>query len=152
MNTLPPTSPDHYLTGQAALNIPTENGDFADWHFTEVFLSGHRRFAIAGKNISDTSAIFGDYGVREVSHLLRQYGMVIPEGEHVYAANPVRAILDLVLSAITKGKIPSHLTLDDTLDTEESRHEFQSKTQLIRQRIADKITISLLDQWEQQQH
>ena len=115
-------------------------------------MSGSGRFAIAGKNISDTSAIFGDYGVREVSHLLRQYGVMLPEGQSVYAANPVRAVLDLVLSAITKGKIPNHLTLDDTLDTEELRREFQSKTQLIRQRIADKITLSLLDQWEQLQH
>lgn len=152
MNTLPTTSPDHYLTGQAALNIPTEDGDFADWHFTEVFLSGNGRFAVAGKSLPDTSAIFGSYGVREVSQLLRQYGVMVPEGQSVYAASPVRAVLDLVLSAITKGKVPSHLTLDDTLDTEESRREFQSKTQLIRQRIADKITLSLLDQWEQQQH
>lgn len=152
MNTLPPTSIDHYLTGQAALNIPNDNGDFADWHFTEVFLSGHGRFAVAGENIIDTSSIFGRYGVREVSDLLRQYGVVVPEGQPVYAANSVRAVLDLLLSAITKGKIPNYLTLDDTLDTEELRFEFQSKTQLIRKHIADKIILSLLDQWEQQQN
>jgi hypothetical protein len=54
---IPETTETEYLTGITALNIPTEEGDFSDWHFIDTFLRGKVRFRIAGKNIADTILI-----------------------------------------------------------------------------------------------
>ena len=151
MNTLPVTSRDHYLTGQAALNIPMEDGRFADWHFSEVFLSGRGRFQVAGENFPDTTHLLGFYGIRECSEVLRRHGLSLPASERVFAANPVRAALDLVLSAVSNGKVPLHVTLDDTLDDGAMRQDFDAQLQSLKRRMADRAALSLLEQWEQQQ-
>lgn len=152
MNTLPSTSRTHYLTGQAALNVPGDDDSLADWHFNEVFLSGRGRFPIAGRDFPDTSNLLGTYGIRECAQVLRRYGLAIEQNKKVYAANHVRAALDLVVAAISKGQVPHHVTIDDTLDTEEGARDFGEQIGLLKQRITDRITLSLLEQWESQQH
>ena len=152
MTQFPSTSQEHYLTGQAALNIPNEDGSFADWHFTEVFLSGRGRFPIAGENFPDTTELLGSYGIRECAGVLRRFGLVLGEGEKVYAANHVRAVLDLVVKTLSKGRIPEHVTIEDILDTPEGRRELQEQLHRLKERITDRVTLSLLEQWEQQQH
>jgi hypothetical protein len=152
MNHFPITSPTHYLTGQAALNVPSDDGDFADWHFTEVFLSGRGKLPIAGQDFPDTSYLLGSYGVRECASVLRRYGLAIESQQKVYAANHVRAALDLVVAGISKGKVPSHITLDDTIDTKEGLAAFGEQISVLKQRITDHATLSLLEQWEAQQH
>jgi hypothetical protein len=151
MNQLPVTSEEHYLTGQAALNVPYEDNTFADWHFDEVFLSGRGRFPVAGRDFPDTSPLLGTYGIRECASVLRRYGVQLGENEKVYAANHVRAVLDLVVSTLSKGKIPVHVTVGDTLDSEESLREFRAQVRLLKERVTDRVTLSLLAQWEQQQ-
>jgi len=129
---LPATSQQHYLTGQAALNVPYEDNTFADWHFDEVFLSGRGRFRVAGQDFPDTSHLLGAYGIRECGGVLRRYGVKLGEGEKVYAANHVRAVLDLVVSTLSKGKIPAHVTVADTLDSEESLKDFREQLDLLK--------------------
>lgn len=148
---LPATSPEHYLTGQAALNVPSDDGDFADWHFTEVFLSGRGRFVVAGENFIDTTPLLGTYGIRECADVLREHGLQIPEHEKVYAANHVRAVLDLVLSALEKGQVPSHITVDDTLDSEASRRDLSEQIERLKMRMTDRTALTLFEQWEKQQ-
>ena len=150
----PVTSSHHYLTGQAALNVPSEDGHFADWHFMEVFLSGRGKLAIAGQDFPDTSHLLGSYGVRECAAVLRRYGLAIDAAQEVYAANHVRAALDLVIAGIFKGQVPSHITLDDTLDAAEDLIAFDEQISILKQRITDRfpLTLALLEQWEAQQH
>lgn len=148
---LPTTSPEHYLTGQAALNVPSDDGDFADWHFTATFLSGRGRFAIAGKNFLDTTNLLGNYGISERAEVLRKHGVPIPENEKVYAANHVRAVLDLVLSALAKGQVPSHITVADTIDSETGRKDLAEQTERLKTQITDRTILSLFEQWEHQQ-
>jgi len=152
MNHIPSTSPEHYLTGQAALNVPYDDNTFADWHFDEVFLSGRGRFRVAGQDFPDTSQFLGSYGVRECSAVLRRYGVKLDDGEKVYAANHVRAVLDMVVSALSKGKVPAHVTVDDTLDSPESLRDFHEQLGALKKRITDSVTLSLLHRWEQQQN
>lgn len=152
MNLLPATTPAHYLTGQAALNVPGDNDQFADWHFAEVFLSGRGRFPVAGVDALDTSDLLGSYGIRECAQVLRRYGLAIDPQHKVYAANHVRAALDLILASITKGYVPSHITLDDTLDDEDSLRDFRLQMDGLKLRISSPTTLSLLAQWEAQQH
>lgn len=152
MNSLPATSKEHYLTGQAALNVPYEDNTFADWHFDEVFLSGHGRFPVAGRDFPDTSNLLGQYGIRECAGVLRRYGLKLGKNEKVYAANHVRAVLDLVVSTLSKGQVPVHVTVSDILDSDESLRDFREQIHLLKERITDRVTLSLLAQWEQQQN
>jgi hypothetical protein len=152
MHHIPATSETQYLTGRAALNVPYEDNTFADWHFDEVFLSGRGRFRIAGRDLPDTSSLLGTYGIRECSAVLKRYGVALEPHEKVYAANHVRALLDLVVSSILKGKSPSHVTVNDTLDTEQSLHDFRLQVAALKTKITDSVTLSLLTTWEQQQH
>lgn len=152
MSPFPITSQAHYLTGQAALNVPSEAGDFADWHFTEVFLSGRGKLPIAGQDFPDTSPWLGSYGVRECAQVLRRYGLSIAANQQVFAANHVRAALDLVIAAISKGQLPSHITLDDTLDSAHERQDFDEQLRFLKQRLTDPTALALLAQWEAQQH
>lgn len=154
MSVFPNTSQKNYLTGQAALNVPREDGHFADWHFTEVFLSGHGKLPIAGQDFPDTSHLLGSYGVRECAGVLRRYGLALKAEQKVYAANHVRAALDLVIAGIFKGQVPSHITLDDTLDEAEDLIAFNEQINILKQHITDRFPFSLpfLEQWQAQQH
>ena len=149
MNYLPPTSAKNYITGRAALNIPYEDYTFADWHFTEVFLSGRGKFRVAGREAPDTSNFFGDYGIRECSAVLRRCGVAIHDGQEVYAANHVRAILDMVIFSIQGGRIPLHVTVEDILDDERTLHDLNEQLALLKKRITDNAMLSLLEQWIQ---
>ena len=62
-----------------------------------------------------------------------------------------RAALDLVLSAVSNGKVPLHVTLEDTLDDGAMRLDFDAQLQSLKRRMADRAALSLLEQWEQQQ-
>jgi hypothetical protein len=151
MNPLPDTSETHYLTGSAALNIPNPDGSFADWHFTETFLSGRRSCWVAGREAPDTTHLLGSYGIRECSEVLRRFGVPIPVGQSVFAANHVRATLDMIVASLAKGRIPHHVTIDDMLDTEPVRREFDEQLALLKTRIQDAGALALLAAWEAEQ-
>jgi hypothetical protein len=152
MNTLPHTSERNYITGKAALNVPNEDGSFADWHFDEVFLSGRGKIRIAGKDAPETVNLLGNYGIRECSGVLRRFGVSVQTDEKVYAANHIRALLDMVLTSLAKNRIPEHVTIEDMLDTTEEREELRTQVNQLKQKITDQVTLSLLTQWEQKQH
>ena len=151
MNTLPDTSETAYITGATALNIPTEEGDFSDWHFTETFLREKSRLRIAGQNSADTTLILGNYGIRECGNLLRRYGMNIPEGKKVYSADFVRALLDLVYTNILENRIPEHLRVDEVLDDESQQAIFFKKLQELKAHVQNKVHLNLIRQWESKQ-
>lgn len=152
MNTLPDTSETAYLTGMTALNIPTEDGDFSDWHFMATFLQGKGRLRIAGKDSADTTPILGSYGIRECSDLLRRYGVNIPQDQKVYSADFVRALLDLVYTNILENQAPpTHLRVDDFLDDELLQIAFFKKLQELKTHIQNQVHRNLISQWESKQ-
>ena len=152
MNILPHTSAKNYITGKAALNVPNEDGSFADWHFDEVFLSGRGKIRIAGKDAPETENFLGNYGIRECSDVLRRFGVSVQTDEKVYVANHIRALLDMVLTSLAKNRIPEHVTIGDMLDTQEELEELRTQVNQLRRKITDQVTLSLLTQWEQKQH
>ena len=151
MNTIPETSETAYITGATALNIPTEDGDFSDWHFTETFLRGKARLRIAGQDSADTTKILGNYGIRECSNLLRRYGVNIPEKQKVYSADFVRALLDLVYTNILENRIPEHLQVEDVLDNESQQEIFFKKLQELKTHVKNQVQLNLMNQWETKQ-
>jgi hypothetical protein len=145
---LPPTSLEHYITGRAALNVPDADGSFADWHFSETFLSGRGKIRVAGKNAPATTDLLGSYGIRECSDVLRRFGAGVQLGEKIYVASPIRALLDMVLASLAKHRMPEHVRIDDMLDSAADQEEFWSQVQALKLKLAGKDTLSLLNQWE----
>jgi hypothetical protein len=151
MSSLPHTSETHYITGKAALNVPNDDGTFADWHFDEVFLSGRGKIRVAGADAPETSDLLGNYGIRECSGVLRRFGVPVQPGEKVYAANHIRAILDMALSSIAKRRLPEHVNVQDMLDSPQEIGELRAQVQRLKVKITDQLALSLLSKWEQQQ-
>ena len=149
MNTIPQTSEKNYITGKAALNVPYEDGTFADWHFDAVFLSGRGKIRVAGQDAPDTIKLLGNYGIRECSAVLKRFGVSLQAGEKVYVANHIRAFLDMVLASVIKKRLPEHVTIEDMIDSPQERRELQAQITALKERITDPVTLSLLQQWEQ---
>ena len=123
----PETSPRRYVTGMAALNIPSPENTGGDWHFRGTFRSTSfpNNTSLAGEGLDwNTNALFGNYGIHECSDSLRCRGISLPEGTRVYSANHYRAILDMLARSVSKGQVHRHLTISDWLDTDEHRKTF----------------------------
>jgi hypothetical protein len=144
----PQTSPEHYITGKAALNVPNEDGTFADWHFDEVFLSGRGKIRIAGQDAPETTNWFGDYGIRECGDVLRRFGVAIDPTAQVYSATHVRAILDMLISSLCQHRLPLHVSVEDLLDSTKDVAQLKGQLQNLKTKLTDKTSLLLLEQWE----
>ena len=124
MKEIPATTPRRYLTGASALNIPAPERTSGDWHFQNAFFLSPRPLQLAGDGpgtLVDTNDLFGGYGVHECSEVLKGFGLVLPEGMPVYAANHYRAILDLLISTAKAGQPADYLSNpEEWLDTQEN--------------------------------
>jgi excisionase family DNA binding protein len=120
---IPETTLQRYLSGMAALNLPSEKGT-GDWHLIETFLKPKRkrsRLFIAGVGCEgDTTPLLGDRGIFECSSLLDRLKIPHPPGP-AYAADHARAIADLVLVAILEGGSPDFVRLDDWMPGDDDK-------------------------------
>lgn len=150
MKTIPTTSPARYITGFDALNIPSDDGGCADWHFGASFLDSNRSARVTGVNYPDTSAAFGPYGVRECGAALRAAGRPDVAGQ-VWAADHVRAVLDLVYrSAVIEGVRPDHVRAGDLLDNPNDLRSLAAKLAELKASVSDRAR-NLIEEWESKQ-
>lgn len=132
---LPTTSPQHYLTGMTAVNIPSPDGT-GDWHFRAAFFGypdSPPRYTVAGVNCIDTTDLFGNAGIYDCKSALLRYGVfgkdnaiqvVEPVGP-VYAADHYRASADLLINRLKRGAPFVELySIDDWLSTKEEKTRF----------------------------
>ncbi|ANF24897.1 hypothetical protein MT1_0358 [Pseudomonas sp. MT-1] len=114
---IPQTTRNRYLSGIAALNLPSAAGT-GDWHFLQTFFVQRSRRStgfICGLGCEiDTTAFLGDVGVFECSKLLKSLDIEFV-GDAAYSANHTRAVADLVIAAIRIGRNVDHLCIDDWL-------------------------------------
>lgn len=108
--------PHFYLSGATALSLPQKGGGPpALWYSSS--LSDPRSWRIAGKNLSDTTALLGVMGLWDASEILRGYGIDRPL---IWAASPERATFDLLFHYCeVKRKIVPNIQasdLDDVVD------------------------------------
>ncbi len=134
------------------LNIPMADGKSADWHFTSVWFSERGKFRVAGKDTADSIPIFGDYGIRECGQILRDHGVPLNADDVVYAADFVRAILDLLYDNIVQGYVPLHLSLDEFLDDPKDQDQFWQQYQKLKSFCSDSKQRQLLEAWEKTAH
>lgn len=145
------TSHKHYLTGMTALNIPTEDGKVADWHFVDAILNKNKRLKVAGVNTVDTNDIFGSYGIRECSSVLKNRGLPLANETKVYSADFVRAILDMLYDNLEKNHTPKHIEIDELLEDHADRVEFLRQYKTLKSNITDHTKLDLLLEWENEQ-
>jgi len=144
LSILPATSKKHYLTGVTALNIPSPDGTSGDWHFHETFYGRGEikpKFMLAGEGEElNTNFILQDFGIYECSGTLRHLGVAVDN--KVYAANHHRAILDMLYRSVKLlRKSPTHIKIDDWLDTEEQK-------KLLLNKIKDLEPYMEKDEWQ----
>ena len=97
---IPVTTPTHYVSYEAALNLRLPGEQTGDWHGDVPFITtvdNPSTIPLAGPGeLSDTTPSLGAKGVRNMAHILE--GEYIPEGcGAVWVANHYRAIADYVL-------------------------------------------------------
>lgn len=123
---IPETSPERYVSFQHALNLRFPDEDTGDWHFETAFFDeegAERRTApLAGRDgLIDTMPALGDMGVREMTAVLKRQ-RIINSDAPVWVANHYRAIADLAMLHLAKGKSPTIANvraINAWLDTEE---------------------------------
>ena len=128
--------------------MPNEDGSFADWRFTETFLSERGKIRVAGVDTMPTTPMLGDYGIRECSDTLRRFGLAIPPTNSVYAGSHIRAILNMVLFSLEKNRFPSHVSVHDLIDSDVEISEIKNQIQQLKQKISDTTALALLTKWE----
>lgn len=140
---IPETSRSRYLSGMAALNLPSPKGT-GDWHLVETFLQPRQqrsRTFLAGVGCEiDTTPYLADLGVYECSAIMDELQIPHPQGA-VYAASHARAIADLVLAAVLSDGSPDFVQLDDWMPRDNDKIE-----------VFDLISIALAKLNAEQQH
>jgi hypothetical protein len=147
---LPPTTKEYYLTGMTAMNIPNPEEDTGDWHFQAAFFGWKDRkskiFVAGIAGAYDTNDILKDFGIQECHEKLRGMGVPIPESQPVYAANHYRAMLDMLLDCVKKGKYPYHLDIDEWFNTEKQQNFVLSMARNFESHLP-KDEWEILDKW-----
>jgi hypothetical protein len=133
---IPLTTPMHYLTGMTALNIPDPESKGGDWHFHEAFYGRGElppKIFMAGEGEEwNTNAVLSDFGIYECSEALRSSGLKIPKGQRVYAANHLRAIIDLLYDCIKSKSYPYHLEIEQWVYSQDEKKELMRVIQQIK--------------------
>jgi hypothetical protein len=117
---IPQTTPKRYLSGIAALNIPSDDGT-GDWHLHNTLKNEKTNppvFLLVGEGCQyNSNQLFGNLGIFECSDILEKFGVPHPEGE-VWAADHYRATADMVLFYAQQGKSFDHLPINDWFNTD----------------------------------
>lgn len=122
---IPPTDPEHYITGLYALNVQAPEGTSGDWHDVFHWQEGYDippRVTLGGSTEIDTTPIYGGWGVYEGKDRLLAMGLAVPsQAREIYLANHTRAILDLLYRSLNRWGRVLNLTgaATDWLDTYE---------------------------------
>jgi hypothetical protein len=142
-------SETRYISGMAALNLPTPEGTSGDWHFLNLFFREDRarirRIFVAGEGEKiNTNHIFGSYGIYRCEESLKKRGLFSEGRPH--AANHFRAILDLLYQSVNEGDYPRHLqgSSEDYLDTNEEKTLLFDKTMIMLPHLGIKQQSTLL--------
>ena len=123
---IPPTTPRRYISFNRALNLREPGEDTGDWHFKVMFFCAAdeppKVASLAGEGMRiDTTPSLGELGIRDMSDELARKQVRAMSGP-VYVANHYRAVADLALVEIMKGRIPMTVTarvINQWFDTED---------------------------------
>lgn len=94
----------HYITGKAAINFPHAGSATGGWHFLSYFDrdSGVAKVSLAGIHYPDTTDLFGDAGICDVTDQLAKLGWA-SEGKRLFMADHYRAASDMIVKWALSG-------------------------------------------------
>ena len=105
-----------YITGIHALNLPCKLDTVGDWHQSAIQWN-HPQIR------ESTESVFGDYGIEPGHHIPEH------EGTYYYAADTIRALLDMLDSGdFTNAQGMNHAFIDNS----DYDNEVFSKVLLLR--------------------
>lgn len=141
------TSAKFYLSGLAALNLPSHSGS-GDWHFQSVFSeNGYTRGFYAGIGAEiNTNSLYESNGIEECSQALKNLGIEF-DGDEAYAATHPRAIADLLADTLHRGRQANFIVLDDWLNESQDL----LKLNLLLDKLSNNLTaaqLRLLECWK----
>ncbi len=124
---IPYTTKRRYLTGLAALNLPSHEGT-GDWHFIETFKGAYGRspgpFFVAGENYADTYPVFGSEGVEDQTKSLEEVGVIYKT--KLFAANHYRAMADMIFQRLNDGNGIDSYIVDDWFPEKKNKRKLAS--------------------------
>ncbi|KXJ54118.1 MAG: hypothetical protein AXW15_08670 [Neptuniibacter sp. Phe_28] len=124
---IPYTTKRRYLTGLAALNLPSNEGT-GDWHFIETFKGSHGRnpgpFFVAGDNYADTYSVFGSEGIEDQTKSLEEAGVI--SNTKLFAANHYRAMADMIFQRLHDGNGIDSYVVDDWFPEKKNKRKLAS--------------------------
>ena len=135
---IPPTTPEHYITGLYALNLAAPEGTSGDWHDVFHWQEGTeqpRQVTLSGTGDIDTSPIDGGLGIYEGRDRLAAQGLDIPTSmQQVYIANHSRTILDLLYRSLNRWGRILNLTgaTTDRLDTRQQGEQVLEQATMLK--------------------
>lgn len=123
---IPKTTPPRYISFNRALNLRKPGEETGDWHFKVMFFCAadepQKVANLAGEGTDiDTTPTLGARGIRDMANELACKN-VQPLSGPVYVANHYRAISDLAMSDLSRGRVPMSVTarsINQWFDTEE---------------------------------
>lgn len=138
---IPITTKRRYLTGKAALNIPSREGT-GDWHFFETFQGSHGRqggpFFVAKEGSFDTYKWLGNYGIEDKAKEISQAGVKAPK--YVFAANHYRAMVDMIYQRLQDGLGLDSYSIEDWFPSEEHKTKLKEVLEKILPALSSEQT------------
>lgn len=114
---IPMTTRQCYISLHEALNLRLPGESTGDWHFLSTFYSPanqppvEARRAGVGQGV-DTTPSLGSLGVRDMSAILVEKGILTCRNGPVWVANHARAIADCAMLALRSAHQPHAVTVD----------------------------------------
>jgi hypothetical protein len=143
-------TPQHYISGQKALNIYDLKYNTGDWHTVEAWhpQANILHFSLMGEGEKyNTNPYLADRGIIDVTAVLKSMGN--PEfAPVVYAASHARAIADMIICNALDGKLKS-VTLqdfDDWMSTQEDKERVYALLRIAINNLPKSAAI-LVKQW-----
>lgn len=142
---LPHTTPNHYITGMTALNIPSPEDRQGDRHFHESFYgrNGQKpRIFVAGEGEAwNTNTVLANFGIYECSATLRKLGLKVPHHQKVYTADHCRAILDMLYRLVKEHASLYHLEIDEWIDSSQEKKRLINAIKILKSSLTQ-------DEWK----
>lgn len=83
--------------------------------------------------------------IHECSAILRRLGLSIPQGQRVYAANHIRAIIDMFYRCVKRKSYPYHLEVSHWLTSNQEKEQLITIIRRLQPYLEE-------DEWQIVQH
>ncbi|CRM19634.1 hypothetical protein [Pseudomonas sp. 35 E 8] len=138
----------HYITGKAAINFPHAGSATGGWHFLSYFDrdSGVAKVSLAGIHYPDTTDLFGDAGVCDVTDQLAKLGWA-SEGKRFFMADHYRAAADMIVKWTLSYSKQSNVEMAEWFPSLEDKQMLFTLLDTGKQKLLDMGRLQKFEGW-----